>query len=344
MGCAFYILKFLSENRLFAAKSLLLFTTSAYIFSVSCFASGYGTTHNGIVHIWFIFLSILSFFLLYNYKPLIRDLIPVMYLILYFVFEFGFIPVHLVYQLSPKETEIVNMITVITFSTVVFWSTRFYVIKITEAEATLSATADQLEGLIESTFPKKIAERIKQEGGTFSDEYPHCSVLFADVVGFTSWSENRVPNEVVDYLNDLFSKFDEATEKRSLTKIKTIGDAYMVASGIPDSNQQHAENLVELALDFQNIALEENNLTFRIGIHSGPVTAGIIGKKGFNYDLWGDTVNTAARMESSGIPGKINISDSTFQIVKDKFRCTYRGKIEAKNKGMIDMYLVEERK
>ena len=221
-----------------------------------------------------------------------------------------------------------------------FLITRQFVLEITKAEEALALSADRLEGLIESMLPKTIIERMRRDGKTFADEFHDCSVLFADIVDFTSWSESHTPNEVVDHLNNIFSKFDDAVEKMNLTKIKTNGDSYMVASGIPEYRRDHAVSLIELAIELQNVASVYEDFKFRIGINSGSVVAGIIGKKVFLYDIWGDTVNTASRLETSCEVGKINISNSTYELVKDKFTCTYRGKIEAKNKGMIDMYFV----
>ena len=220
--------------------------------------------------------------------------------------------------------------------------TREFVKEITKSEEALALAADKLEGLVGSMLPKPVAERMRLEGKTFADEFHECSVLFADIEGFTSWSEKLLPNEVVDHLNDIFSRFDDEISRNGLTKIKTNGDSYMVASGIPERREDHALVLTRVALKLQAIANEHSHFKFRIGINSGAAVAGIIGKKIFMYDLWGDTVNTASRMESSGEAGKVNISGNTFQLVKDKFNCTYRGKIQAKNKGEIDMYFVDD--
>lgn len=163
-------------------------------------------------------------------------------------------------------------------------------------------------------------------------------------------SENLTAQELVNEINYCYSAFDNIITKHGIEKIKTIGDSYMCAGGLPVANNTNAEATVRAALDIRDFILNEKQkreaegklfFEIRIGCNTGPVVAGIVGIKKFAYDIWGDTVNIASRMESSGEPGKVNISGSTYELVKDKFSCTYRGKIEAKNKGMIDMYFVE---
>jgi class 3 adenylate cyclase len=156
--------------------------------------------------------------------------------------------------------------------------------------------------------------------------------------------------ELVEEINYCYSEFDRIITKYDIEKIKTIGDSYMCAAGLPVPENNHAENIIRAGLEMQSF-MEKNKkekearnqifFELRMGIHSGPVVAGVVGTKKFAYDIWGDTVNTAARMESSGEVGKVNISGTTYELVKDKFSCTHRGKIEAKNKGMIDMYFID---
>jgi class 3 adenylate cyclase len=173
--------------------------------------------------------------------------------------------------------------------------------------------------------------------------------MFTDFKNFTRITENLTPAELVSEIDEIFKAFDHIISKHHIEKIKTIGDSYMCAGGLPVPNNTHAFNVVSAAMDIQQFMLqhlqkrkEEGKELFeiRIGIHSGPVVAGIVGDKKFAYDIWGDTVNVASRMESSGEAGKINISGSTFELVKDKFNCIHRGRIRAKNKGDIDMYFV----
>jgi guanylate cyclase len=180
-------------------------------------------------------------------------------------------------------------------------------------------------------------------------EYQSASVLFADVVGFTQIAEGLTPQQLVGELDEYFRHFDRVARRRHLEKIKTIGDAYMAAAGVPDARPDHARAAALLALDMREVAATsmvagELGLQLRIGINSGPVVAGVIGTKRFLYDLWGDAVNTASRMESHGTPGEIQITRATYELLKDEFVCRPRGTILVKGKGpMQTWYLVERR-
>lgn len=202
------------------------------------------------------------------------------------------------------------------------------------------------DDLLRNILPEEIAEELKQKGSSEARYYDHVSVLFTDFVGFTKAGERMTPQELVNELDTCFKEFDRITAKYDIEKIKTIGDAYLAVSGLPTADEHHATNTVQAAieiLEYMRVRQQEYpNKTFdiRIGIHSGAVVAGIVGVKKFAYDIWGDTVNTAARMESSSEPNKINISLATYELVRDKYTCTYRGEVIAKNKGEMEMYFV----
>lgn len=216
--------------------------------------------------------------------------------------------------------------------------------KIIEGEKELS------EKLLLNILPEETANELKETGASMPKQYEMVSVLFTDFKGFTKIAEKLTPFELVEELNQCFLAFDRIIDKYNLEKIKTIGDAYMCAGGIPVANKTNPEDIVRAGLEIrefmENLKNEreangQDYWELRIGIHTGPVVAGVVGKNKFAYDIWGDAVNTASRMESSGIPGKVNISGSTYELIKGKFECSYRGKIQAKNKGEIDMYIVE---
>jgi len=205
--------------------------------------------------------------------------------------------------------------------------------------------------LLLNILPAEVAEELKTKGSTSAKQIDEVTVLFTDFKGFTQLSEKLTPKELVAEINECFSAFDNITHKHGIEKIKTIGDSYMAAGGLPTPNKTHANDVIKAALEIQQYMKDhkikkekEEALYFeiRIGIHSGPVVAGIVGVKKFAYDIWGDTVNTASRIESSGEVGQVNISGTTYEIVKNDFQCVHRGKVQAKNKGEIDMYFVEK--
>ncbi|MGI9479804.1 MAG: adenylate/guanylate cyclase domain-containing protein [Hyphomicrobiaceae bacterium] len=216
-----------------------------------------------------------------------------------------------------------------------------------KAEADLATEFNRAEGLLLNILPVPIAERLKDNPELIADEHPHVSVLFADIVNFTETSDKMAPTALVQTLNSAFSRFDALVEKHGCEKIKTIGDAYMVVSGLPEPRADHAQAMVSLALDMIDTA-EEINLssefpfTLRIGVNSGPVVAGVIGEKKFAYDLWGDTVNVASRMESHGQPGMIQITEATRAQLSGSFRTEPLGQIDVKGKGQMLTYAVAE--
>jgi adenylate cyclase len=233
--------------------------------------------------------------------------------------------------------------------TIVFTLLALFAKQRAEALAALRVEQARAESLLLNILPGSIAERLKANPETIADQFVAASVLFADVVDFTPRTRDLPPAEVVGILDRLFSHFDTLAERHGLEKIKTIGDAYMVASGVPDPRPDHANALAMLALDMVEAvrpggAVGDLGLEIRIGINSGPVVAGVIGRKKFLYDLWGDAVNTASRMESQGTPGQVQITSATYDLLKDDFTCEARGSIAIKGKGDMDTwYLVARR-
>ncbi|MBD2120666.1 adenylate/guanylate cyclase domain-containing protein [Trichocoleus sp. FACHB-262] len=201
------------------------------------------------------------------------------------------------------------------------------------------------EQLLLNILPPSIAERLLKQQQTIADSFAEVTVLFADIVGFTQLSTQMSPSEVVNLLNQVFSRFDELAEYHGLEKIKTIGDSYMVVAGLPQHRIDHASAIAQMALAMHQALKQLNTQTghtleIRTGIHTGPVVAGIIGLKKFAYDLWGDTVNTASRMESQGLPGEIQVSETTYECLKQQYVFEERGSIAIKGKGEMNTYLL----
>jgi class 3 adenylate cyclase len=208
----------------------------------------------------------------------------------------------------------------------------------------------EIEGLLLNILPAEVAKELQSTGKATPRHHDDVAVLFTDFKGFTSIADRMQPADVVTQLNACFMAFDEIIEKYGLEKIKTIGDAYMCAAGIPSKGERNTYRIVKAAIEIQEWVRQNNEKRLdagmeawdiRIGVHTGPLVAGVVGKKKYAYDIWGSTVNIASRMESNGEPGRVNISADAYRIIKDEFRCSYRGKIHAKNIGDIDMYFVD---
>lgn len=202
------------------------------------------------------------------------------------------------------------------------------------------------EGLLLNILPGPVADRLKQEKAVIADRFSDVTILFADIVDFTELSARIAPEELVTMLNAVFSAFDRLSDRHGLEKIKTIGDSYMVVGGLPEPRPDHAEAVAEMALDMLSEIAKLSTqlgrpLGIRIGIDTGPVVAGVIGTRKFAYDLWGDAVNTASRMESQGIPNAIQLSEDTYQRLKDTYVCEPRGVVDVKGKGKLRTYLLK---
>ena len=222
-----------------------------------------------------------------------------------------------------------------------------------ETNEILDKQNEEIEGLLLNILPSEIAKELQKDGYATPRYYDSVSVLFTDFIGFTTIAEGLQPHELIAELNAYFNAFDDIIEKYQLEKIKTIGDAYMCAGGIPVENTTHPFRIVKAGLAMQEYMGKKNEQRrklgkepwgLRIGIHTGPVVAGVVGNKKYAYDIWGDAVNIASRMESKGEAGKVNISATTFALINNHYECHYRGKIAVKNKGNVDMYFIEKEK
>ncbi|HJS19583.1 MAG TPA: adenylate/guanylate cyclase domain-containing protein [Anaerolineales bacterium] len=208
---------------------------------------------------------------------------------------------------------------------------------------------EKSETLLLNILPKEIAAILKNESRTIADHYDEASVLFADMVGFTPLSAQLPPVEMVELLNEIFSFFDSLLDKYNVEKIRTIGDSYMVASGVPRRRSDHAQALVRMGLEMRDYIASHTfrngrYVNFRIGINSGSMIAGVIGRRKFVYDVWGDAVNIASRMESHGLGGTVQITQATYELIKDEFVCELRGTVNVKGKGEMDVWLVTSAK
>jgi class 3 adenylate cyclase len=217
--------------------------------------------------------------------------------------------------------------------------------KVTQRTQELAQSEAKAKELLHNMLPAEVAEELSSTGQTKPARFESASVLFTDFSGFTQVASTMPAGQMVSELNDIFAAFDDICDAEGVEKIKTIGDAYMAAAGVPQECADHAQRCVRAGqkmLDFvqQRNARSAFKWGLRVGIHSGHVVAGVVGKRKFAFDIWGDTVNIASRMESAGEEGRINVSAYTYHLIQNDFACEYRGKVDAKGKGEVDMYFV----
>jgi adenylate cyclase len=245
-------------------------------------------------------------------------------------------------------TTIFFVLNIAAVASVAFLFLRYFVRKREEALIALSAEREKSERLLLNILPGSIAQRLKEREEVIADGFDEVSVLFADLVGFTSYAEKVHPSAVVTVLNDVFSAFDHLADSFGLEKIKTIGDAYMVVGGLPLPRPDHIEAVADMALEMRDLIVDRyskgSTLSVRIGVHTGPVVAGVIGRRKFAYDLWGDTVNTASRMESHGVSNAIQVTQSVYEKLKSTHIFEPRGEIEVRGKGRLNAYLLQGRR
>lgn len=236
------------------------------------------------------------------------------------------------------------LLNVLAVSGIAFLMLNYFVGQRDRIQDELSDERERSEHLLLNILPDQVAADLKRDGRTEAKLFDSASVLFADMVGFTEVALDSEPDALVSRLNEIFTAFDAIADKHSIEKIRTIGDAFMAASGVPTEIDDHAERMARGALEMSRFIDGIEGVDFRFGISSGPLVAGVVGTAKFQYDIWGDTVNTASRMESSGEPGRIHVSDSTYQLIEGHFDCELRGPLDIKGKGtMRTWYLLGER-
>lgn len=248
-------------------------------------------------------------------------------------------------SLSPTTITVFFILNIGVVSAIAIFLLAYFVGEKNRLFTLLRGEQTKSETLLLNILPREIAAILKNESRTIADHYTEASILFADMVGFTPLSARLPPVEVVELLNEAFSYFDSLLDKYDVEKIRTIGDSYMVVSGVPRRRADHAQALVYMALEMQDFASRHifqngHRLSFRIGINSGPVIGGVIGKRKFVYDVWGDPVNVASRMESHGMSGSVQITRATYELIKNEFVCEPRGVLDVKGKGEMEVWLV----
>jgi class 3 adenylate cyclase len=257
------------------------------------------------------------------------------------------------YYIDRDKKILLDAMNVVGSLVVIFFAMQYFVKTIIKSNKLLEAETQKADDLLHNIVPQHVAEEIKETGKASPTLYHNATIVFTDFMGFSQYSELYTPAELIEELALCFERFDEIVTRHGLEKIKTMGDAYMCVAGIvedDDNPQQNAKNAVRAALEMAAYITKEKEerraigkvyWDVRVGIHTGDIIAGVVGKKKFAFDIWGDAVNIASRLETNSEEGRVNISDSTYRLVKEEFVCTHRGKLPVKNKGELDMYFVE---
>lgn len=341
--CCVILLNYYQKNHLSGLLLLLIGTIQMFVLSIILFGSEAG------VHAYFFVVLALAFLVVSKKDSLLVGSLAIITGGLFIFAEYSTWKSPFLLPLTSDVIDILHVssiagsISIITVIIVTFY------ISLNKAQEALEMEHQRAENLLLNILPSSIAQQLKAEHAVIAHDFDEVTILFADIVGFTTFSETLPPKRLVELLNKIFSLFDHLVEKHQIEKIKTIGDAYMVAGGLPLPKKGAVEAMADFALDMQKVLKQfnkENNQTFdiRVGIHTGSVVAGVIGTKKFAYDVWGDTVNTASRMESHGVSGQIQVSEPTYNYLKYKYIFQKRGSINVKGKGAMKTYLLQENK
>jgi len=295
-------------------------------------------------HFYLISLIPGVFIFLYSASRLVRYFYAFLFVATFIFFEYHLwgitLPAHV-----DLETHMAgkSFVVIMTALLVTLFSSIF-VRQVERTEIAVIEVNDDLEKIVKKLLPERIAEKLRLHEESQQDRYAECTILVSDLVGFTPLTMTLPPEELLNLLNDIFERFDNICEKLGLEKIKTIGDAYILAGGIPDPLPNHAEAVAEAALNFLNVIQDYDNLDMRIGIHSGEVSGGILGKKRFIYDIWGPAVSIASEMESSGVSGSIHVSEDTYRLLKKTYLLQKHGVLTTEWGAQIKTYILESQR
>ena len=323
-----------------AVIHLLLLSLLIWIPAMAFFVSGTGVDHNGAVHYWLIVYIVALHFVLFDAARITQTFYVCVAILEFVVIEYALVPLSPRYGFPEHESLFGHGLTLGLVLIAISLITRTYITELADAERRAREANIRSEQLLHSVLPASIIERVRTDGTTFTQKVEGATVLFADLVGFTPLASRLSAEDLVALLNRVFSQFDELTARYGVEKIKTIGDGYMAACGLPEPCADHAQRVARLGLSMLQVVNEFEELSIRIGIDSGPVIAGIIGQRRIAFDLWGETVNIASRMESHGVPGKIQVTEATRQLLGEQFTFTPARKIDVKGKGEMSAHLL----
>ncbi|NNL99482.1 MAG: adenylate/guanylate cyclase domain-containing protein [Gammaproteobacteria bacterium] len=318
----------------------LLIMFPVWVVTMAWFISGSGLEHYGAVHYWLIVYIVALHFVLFDTARIVQTFYVAAAILVFIVIEYNLVPLNPIYGYPESELVFGHGLTLGLVLIAVALIMRNHIAGLADAERRAREAGQLSDQLLLSVLPRSIITRMRSEGMTFAERADNCTVLFADIVGFTRLASSMPAAELVALLNDVFGRFDALTERHGVEKIKTIGDGYLAVCGLPDPCADHARRVALLAIDMLEAIDDFDALSVRIGIHSGPVLAGVIGRRRFAFDLWGDTVNLAARMESHGSAGRIQVSEVAHALLVDNFRFEPPHTIDVKGKGPTTAYFL----
>ena len=318
---------------------LVLIILFIFIWFIQLKLEGLSSERTATANLWFLVLAVGAVLVLYRESRMVLIGYVALAFVSFAVCSFDILESSTLMALDQQGRMFARGITFVCSFVTLTLLTLAWDKEVRDAEGKLVSVNNRMEELLVNMLPRSISERLRREGKAFADGIAECSVMFVDIVGFTKISFGLPPSELVKLLDEIFSSFDELTTNAGLEKIKTIGDSYMVAAGIPDPRPDHAQSLVRLAMEMQAV-IRRYGMHIRCGINSGNVVAGVIGRRKFIYDLWGDTVNVASRMESHGVTDEIQVTETTANLIKDEFELTRRDDVPIKGKGLMTVFLV----
>lgn len=331
---------FLLRRRIDFARQLCLIALLGLLLGIMSL-EGNAPRHGPVLHLYLLCLAAASYLLLFDWPTRVAARWTAACFAIYALRQLGWLRFPTVLDGDPTAHAIARPVTLIAVFLILVAITSLFVRDIAEAERQLGLANERLETVLGHMLPAPVAKTLLEKGRTFADAIPSCTILFAGVVGFTRLVAERSPGEIVGLLGQMFSRFDDLVERHGAEKIKTMGDTYMAVAGLPEQRPGHALVMARLALAMR-AATRDLDIDVRIGINTGPVVAGVIGRRRFAYDVWGDTVNVAARMQTHGLPGQIQVSESTCREIAGALPLRRRGTIEVKGKGSMEVWLIDD--
>ena len=338
IGLSTYVL--LKKAKLLFSIHWLLILLIVWVASVAYFISGSGVNHHGAVHYWLIVYIVALNFVLFGAATVLQTGYIGTAILLFIIIEYDLISFDPRYGFPSHDTLFSHGLTLGLVLIAIAVLMRTYIQELGIAEERARIATSRANELLNSVLPPSVAQKVQRDGQTYTERADNCSILFADIVGFTPLSERLSADELVNLLNQIFSRFDRLTVKHGVEKIKTIGDGYLAVCGIPKAAPDHALRVMQLAVDMQREMEDFEGLSIRIGVNSGTVIAGIIGQTRIAFDLWGQAVNIASRMESHSENGRIQVTAETFELVKGQFKFDPPRTIDVKGKGQMSVYLL----